>query len=68
MKSILFLVPYGPLNFAGWQGTFQEGKWNTHLLIAYKSHLVSQAAVTGRVCQEQPDHVDVAMATGQHKG
>lgn len=68
MRLNLLLLPYASLNSAGWQGTFQEGKWNTHLLIAYKSHLVSKAAVAGWMCQEQPHHVRVAMATGQHEG
>lgn len=41
---------------------------NTHVLIAYQFHLVSEAAVAGRVCQEQLHHVSIAMVTGQHEG
>lgn len=60
------LLPYGSFSTEGWQGNFQEGK--DLLVNAYESHLVRQAAVTGRVCQEQPHHVGVAMVTGQHEG
>lgn len=33
-----------------------------------KSYLVSQAAVAGWMCQEQPHQVSVALVTGQHEG